>query len=111
MKELIVQLGGVQETRETEYFDIIAFKGEYYKGQKEVYLHHGCDYGYIDGCYFDDEIIIESEQNFGSFSSDHYDQLTHEIILLADHLKNIGRNITFELIENLVNTYKNENNL
>jgi len=104
-KKLIVQLGYIET--ETEYFDFIAFDGEYYKGKKEVYSYHGS--GYIDEYYFESDVCIFYEHNFGKFTDDHYEQLTHEIICLADDLKNIGRTITLEYIKNLVNTYKNEN--
>ncbi len=101
-KELIVQLGHVETRR--FYHDFIAFDGETYKGKKEIY---SCFNGlsYIDGYYFESDVNIDYEYNFGNFSPDHYDQITHEIICLADKLKTI----TLNDIKNLVNTYKNEN--
>lgn len=103
-KKLIIQFGHIETA--IEYFDFIAFDGEYYKGKKEVYSRFENSL-YIDGYFYNDEVNIEIEHNFGSFSADHYEQLTHEIIMLADNLKTINLND----IKNLVNTYKNENNL
>ena len=62
-KDLIVQLGHIET--EKEYFDFIAFDGETYKGKKEIYLHYGC--GYIDSYYFDSDVKIDREYNFGKF--------------------------------------------
>jgi len=103
-KKLIVQLGHVETRR--FYHDFIAFDGEYYKGKKEIYSTFNNSH-YIDSYYYDDEVTIEIEHNFGIFSSDHYDQLTHDIILFADDQKNVS----MKQIKNLVKTYKNANNL
>ena len=100
-KKLIVQIGYIETRR--FYHDFIAFDNEYWKGKKEVYSRFN-GLSYIDAYYYEDDIKIDTELHCGNFSADHYEQLTHEIICLADKLKTINLND----IKNLVNTYKNE---
>lgn len=111
MKKLIVQFGHVET--EKEYFDFIAFDGEYWKGKKEIYTRYN-GLSYIDAYYYDTDVNIDIQYDFGNFSADHYEQLTHEIILLADHKTSANdkfKQVTLHDIKNLVKTYKNDNNI
>lgn len=102
-KELIVQFGFFTAVRKE--YSFISFKGETcpIQEKKEVYTTFDGEY-YMDFYLYEQDYTITHEYNFGNFSSNHYDQLTHEIICLADKLKTININD----IKKLVKKYKND---
>ena len=119
-KELIVQIGSFTAVKNYSwdyvynYYNFISFKGEAWKEKKEVYTPLDGNL-YIDYYLYDEDFTIMHEVNLGYFSPDDYEEITHRIILAADKKKFNPDSYFYAAIENnlinLVNTYKNENNL
>lgn len=117
-KELIVQLGSFTAVKNDtynyiyNYYNFISFKGEAWKGKKEVYTTLDGD-AYIDYYLCDEDFTVIHEVNLGYFTPEDYEEITHRIILSADQKKLDPDTYFYAAIENnlnnLLNTYKNEN--